>query len=130
TTSILRNGSWRDDKELKSLLGAQAPSGTNEKAQTEQHTDSVRTFALRHMLASQMAEELRSVLLGKPGTQPKPSEDNLSLTVTAPPDVLNRAATFIAIQDWPQKVARGINCQYRCDTVENAARSFFYACST
>ena len=25
TTPILRNGSWRDDKELKSLLGAQAP---------------------------------------------------------------------------------------------------------
>jgi tRNA A-37 threonylcarbamoyl transferase component Bud32 len=130
TSRSLRNGRWRDDKELKSLLGAQAPSGTNEKAQTVQHTNSVRTIALRHMLDSQMAEELRSVLSGKPGTEAKPSEDNLSLTVTAPPAVLTRVATFIAIQDWPQKVGRGINCEYRRDTVENAARSFFYACST
>jgi serine/threonine protein kinase/FtsH-binding integral membrane protein len=96
----------------------------------EQPGSSTRTFALRHMLASDMAEELRSVLLGKPGTEAKPSEDNLSLTVGAPPDVLTRAATFIAIQDWPQKVSRGANCVYRRDTVENAARSFFYACST
>jgi serine/threonine protein kinase len=92
--------------------------------------NSSRTFTLRHSLASEVADQLVSVLHDKAGTEAKPSEDNLSITVTAPPDALSRAATFIAIQDWPQKVARGANCYYQRDTVENTARAFFYACST
>jgi hypothetical protein len=78
-----------------------------------------------------MADELRSVLSGQPGQQAKPADDNVQLTVTAPPDVLNRVATFITVQDWPSgSVGRGTDCKYSCDTVENTARSFFYACST
>jgi hypothetical protein len=90
---------------------------------------SSKMFSLRHRLASEMADDLRQILLGHPGQEAKPSADNTQLTVTAPPDVLNRVVTFIAVHDWPYKVARGPECHYPRDNVENAARSFFYACS-
>jgi serine/threonine protein kinase/capsular polysaccharide biosynthesis protein len=92
---------------------------------------SSRTFALRHKLASDMADDLRSILGRDVEKAAKSASNNLELTVTAPPDVLNRVATFIAVQDWPDGgVVRGMNCSYRRDTPENTMRSFFYACST
>ncbi len=66
-----------------------------------------RTFLLHHTLASEMAEDLRQILLGRPGMEAKPSADNLELTVAAPGDVLRRVATFVEVQDWPDRVDRG-----------------------
>ena len=94
-----------------------------------EHAISSRTFSLRHQPASEMASDLRQILLDHPGQEAKSSADNIQLTVVAPPDVLNRVATFIAVKDWPQGVTRGPECVYARDTLENAARSFFYACS-
>jgi hypothetical protein len=89
-----------------------------------------RTFTLHHKLASEMADDLRQV----PGWTNKLttlSSNNLELAVTAPPEILNRVATFIAVQDWPDGgVVRGADCFYRRDNPENTMRSFFYACST
>lgn len=92
-------------------------------------TMSSRTFSLRHRPASEMADDLRQILLGHPGQEATPATNNLELTVTAPPDVLGRVTTFIAAKDWPDGITRGPECHYRRDNVENAARSFFYACS-
>ena len=73
----------------------------------------------------------RLPLLGWPGKQVQSSSNNLELTVTAPPDLLNRVATFITVQDWANGgVWRGPDCKYPRETVENTARAFFYACST
>ncbi len=87
------------------------------------------TFALRHVLASKMADDLRQILHGGPGNQAVPSADNREIIVTAPPEVMNRVQSFIIAIDWPDAIARGSNYQYPRQTVMRAARSFFYACA-
>jgi hypothetical protein len=62
---------------------------------------SSRTFTLRHKPAWQVKENLRYVLQGHPDAIVAASADNGQLTVTATPDVLNRVATFIVVEDWP-----------------------------
>jgi len=47
----------------------------------------------------------------------------MQLTVTAPPEVLNRVTTFVAVNDWPKTIPRSR------ENAEGAARSFFHACS-
>jgi hypothetical protein len=63
--------------------------------------DSIRTFTLRYTSARTIKDNLQLVLHGRAGTSASASADNGSLTVTAPPDVLNRVATFIVVEDWP-----------------------------
>jgi len=96
---------------------------------TSPETSVSRTFILRHMLASEMADDLRQILLGRFGMEARPAPDNMELTVTAPPDVLNRVSTFVAVADWPNRIARAANLYYPREGVELASRSFFYACS-
>jgi beta-lactamase regulating signal transducer with metallopeptidase domain/type II secretory pathway component GspD/PulD (secretin) len=96
---------------------------------TPPQTNASRTFSLRYMLANEMADDLRQILLGRFGMEARPAPDNMELTVTAPPDVLNRVSTFFAVADWPNRIARGANLYYPRESVELAARSFFYACS-
>ncbi len=92
-------------------------------------TNAPRTFSLRHIQASEMADGLRQILLGRFGMEARPAPDNIQLTVTAPPDVLNRVTTFVAVNDWPERIIRDNDSFYPRDQVERAARSFFYACS-
>lgn len=96
---------------------------------TSPQTGVSRTFSLRHCLASEMADDLRQILLGRSGMEASPAPDNMQLTVTAPPDVLNRVTTFIVVNDWPNRIARGPDYYYPRGDVEHAARSFLYACS-
>jgi hypothetical protein len=88
-----------------------------------------RTFVLRHRLASEMADDLRQIHLGRAGMEARPAPDNMQLTVTAPPDVLNRVSTFVFVADWPKRIAPGPDYYYPREDVEQAGRSFFYACS-
>jgi hypothetical protein len=87
------------------------------------------TFPLRFKLASVMADDLRQILLGRPGNEAKPSANNQEITVTAPRDVMIRVRTFITVMDWPDGITRGSNFEYPRDSVLRAARSFFYACA-
>ena len=96
---------------------------------TPPQTNASRTFSLRYMLANEMADDLRQILLGRFGMEARPAPDNMELTVTAPPDVLNRVSTFFAVADWPIRIARGADLYYPREDVELASRSFFYACS-
>ncbi|HEY3967785.1 MAG TPA: protein kinase [Planctomycetaceae bacterium] len=88
-----------------------------------------RTFPLRFKLASDMADDLRQILLGRPGHEAKPSDNNLEIAVTAPPEVMKRVQTFIMVMDWPESITRQSNYEYPRETVLRAARSFFYACA-
>jgi serine/threonine protein kinase len=88
-----------------------------------------RTFTLRNRPASEMVDELGQILLGRAGTLGRAGPDNMQLTVTAPRDVLNRVSTFIAVTDWPKRIAPGPDHYYPHADAEEAARSFFYACS-
>ncbi|HEV3340250.1 MAG TPA: protein kinase [Pirellulales bacterium] len=88
-----------------------------------------RNFSLRFKLASEMADDLRQILLGRPGQESKPSADNQTIVVTAPPEVLNRVQTFITVMDWPDPITRRSNFEYPRDTFLRTARSFFYACA-
>ncbi len=88
-----------------------------------------RTFPLRFKLASDMADDLRQILLGRPGHESKPSDNNQEITVTAPPEVMKRVQTFIMVMDWPESITRQSNYEYPRQTVMRAARSFFYACA-
>jgi hypothetical protein len=88
-----------------------------------------RTFSLRHMLASEMGNDLGKILLGRVGMEARPAPDNMQLTVTAPSDVLNRVSTFVAVTDWPKRIAPGKDYCYPREDAEQAGRSFFYACS-
>ena len=89
-----------------------------------------RTFPLRHTLGSNMAEELlRTVVAERLGYSVKYSEDNQSVIVTAPPDVLTRAQTFITVTDWPDSVQSRSGPAYLTDTVMRSARSVFHACA-
>ena len=90
---------------------------------------SQRTFSLRFKLASEMADDLRQILLGHAGQEAKPSANNREISVTAPPDVMIRVQTFITVMDWPDKITRQSNFEYPRDTVLHAAHSFFYACA-
>jgi serine/threonine protein kinase len=92
-------------------------------------TNASKTFSLRYMLASEMADDLRQILLGRFGMEARPALDNMQLTVMAPPDVLNRVSTFVTVVDWPNRIAPGPDSYYPRENVELAARSFFYACS-
>jgi serine/threonine protein kinase len=92
-------------------------------------TSTTRTFTLRHLLASDMADHLRQVLPAKPGHEARPSASNQELTVTAPPDVMTRVQTFITAMDWPDRIARQPDYEYPRASVMQAARSFFYACA-
>ena len=49
--------------------------------------------------------------------------------MTAPPDVMSRARTFITVMDWPDRIDRHPGFEYTRDSVIHAARSFFYACA-
>ena len=89
-----------------------------------------RTFPLRHTLGSDMAEELlRAVVAERLGYSVKYSEDNQSVIVAAPPDVLTRAQTFITVTDWPDSVQSRSGPAYLTDTVMRSARSVFHACA-
>jgi len=96
---------------------------------TPPQTNASKTFSLRHMLASEMADDLRRILLGRFGMEARPAPDNAQLTVTAPPDILNRVDTFVTVTDWPNRIVRGPGSHYPRENVAQAVRSFFYACS-
>jgi serine/threonine-protein kinase len=88
-----------------------------------------RNFPLRFKLASEMADDLRQILLGRPRQEAKPSADNQAILVTAPPEVLSRVQTFITVMDWEDPITRRSNFEYPRETVLRTARSFFYACA-
>jgi hypothetical protein len=96
---------------------------------TSPQTNVSRTFSLRHILASEMADGLRQILLGRSGMEARPALDNMQLTVTAPPEVLDRVSTFVAVTDWPKRIVPGPDHEYPQPDAEEAGRSFFYACS-
>ncbi|HET6250682.1 MAG TPA: M56 family metallopeptidase [Tepidisphaeraceae bacterium] len=98
-------------------------------APADASTPSSRTFALRFRLASESADDLRQILLGRPGNEAKISGDNQAITIIAPPDVIGRAQTFIAVTDWPDSITRQSNFNYPRESVTRTARSFFYACA-
>ncbi|MCI0537500.1 MAG: protein kinase [Verrucomicrobiales bacterium] len=104
-------------------FAAQTAAGAN------QAVAFTRTFSLRHMLASDMVDQLPQILRGHPGHEAKPSADNQEVLVAAPPDVMTRVQTFITATDWPDKIDRGSNYEYPRQTVMRTARSFFYACA-
>jgi hypothetical protein len=106
----------RSDEVEKDAKGAKAAAVTN-------------TFILRHVLASNMAEDLGQILHGRPGHEAVPSADNRQIIVTASPEVMNRVQSFIITTDWPDAIERGPNYQYSQQTVMRAARSFYYACA-
>jgi len=95
----------------------------------EKSTSATRTFPLRFKLASDMANDLRQILLDHAGQEAKPSANNREIAVTAPADVMNRMQTFITVMDWPDNITRQPNFEYPRETVMYAARSFFYACA-
>jgi serine/threonine protein kinase len=99
-----------------------APASSNSAAIT-------RSFVLRHKLASDMADQLRSILQGRSGHEAKPSANNQEVIVTVPPDVMKRVQTCIAVTDWPDGMKDFTNIGYLQHTVDRAARSFFYACA-
>ena len=102
----------------------------NETVAAERATLGSRTFALRHGLGSDMAEELRRwIVVDRLGYSVVPSADNQSLTVTAAPEVLNRAKTFISVTDWPGRLKTPAGGAYLTASVMEAARSFFHACA-
>jgi hypothetical protein len=82
-----------------------------------------RTFILQHRLASEMADDLRQILLGRVGMEARPAPDNMQLTVTAPPDVLNRVSTFVTVADWPKRIVPGPDHEYPHADAEQAGRS-------
>jgi hypothetical protein len=88
-----------------------------------------RTFPLRFKLASEMAEDLRQILLGRSGNEAKPSANNREITVTTSAETMKRIQTFITVMDWPDGITRQRNYEYPRDTTLRAARSFFYACA-
>jgi hypothetical protein len=100
-----------------------------ESAQSTGGEPRSRTFVLRHWLGSEMANVLGRILLGRVGMEARPAPDNMQLTVTAPSDVLNRVSTFVAVTDWPKRIAQGKDYYYPREDAEQAGRSFFYACS-
>src|SRR5262249_8659693 len=94
---------------------------------------SARIFMLHHKLASDLAEEIKNQIFSGHSDcdADRAPLNNSQLFVAASPDVMNRVATFITVQDWPDGgVARGASCFYKRDNVENTMRAFFYACST
>lgn len=124
---------WWKSEEPRS---AAAPARKNPESRPDQSNDpapasekAVLEFRLRFKLASEMADDLRSILLGRPGHAAKPSDDNQEITVVAPPDVMNRVHTFITVMDWPDRIGRQPDYNYPRDNVLRAARSFFYACA-
>jgi hypothetical protein len=118
----------REVDRLQGRLGLQnAPEAEEgEKARLKSVS---RTFTLRNRPASKMANDLGQILLGRVGMEARPAPDNMKLTVTAPPDVLNRVSTFIAVTDWPKWIAACPDHSYPHTDAEEAARSFLYACS-
>ncbi|MBI1839756.1 MAG: hypothetical protein HYR88_02750 [Verrucomicrobia bacterium] len=104
-------------------------AGPGESTRGISLTSMTRPFPLRHKLGSDMAEQLRAILLGRRNSEAAPSADNQEVLVTAPPDVMTRVQTFIIATDWPDKIERGPNYEYPRQTVMRAARSFFYACA-
>jgi len=117
-----------DDGKFEEWERARMVSGGGPFA-TSVEGNASKTFLLRHMLASEMADDLRQILLGRFGMEARPAPDNMQLTVTAPPDVLNRVSTFVTVADWPKRIAPGPDYYYPREDVEQAGRSFFYACS-
>jgi len=96
---------------------------------TEKPASVTRSFPLRFKLASDMADDLRQILSGRPDQEAKPSANNREVSVTAPPDMIARVQTFITVMDWPDNITRQPNFEYPRRTVMHAARSFFYACA-
>ncbi|MDB6030462.1 MAG: uncharacterized protein JWM16_800 [Verrucomicrobiales bacterium] len=89
-----------------------------------------RTFPLRHKLGSDLVEELRRVVVAeRSGYSANYSDDNQSITIIAPPDVLTRAQTFITVTDWPDPLRSLNGPTYLTDTVLRTARSVFHACA-
>jgi WD40 repeat protein len=118
---------WEFDDVEQTAEGSPAKSTTEAPARK---SDSVsRQFPLRFKLASDMMDDLRQILLGRPGHESKPSADNQEILVIAPPDVMSRVQTFISVMDWPEEISRGPNFEYPRGSVIEAARSFFYACA-
>ncbi len=110
--------------------GASLPPKTgNSLPATGQPVSVSRTFPLRFKLASEMVDDLRQILLGRPGHEAKPSVDNQQVLVIAPPETMGRVQTFITVMDWPDEITRGVNFEYPRESVIRAARSFFYACA-
>lgn len=111
-------------EDFRRLLGKKRSS-----AETAETGVASQSFELRHKLASDMAEDLRSVLAEVPEHTVVPSDDNQDLTVIAPDEVMIRVQTFITIMDMPGTVSRQPGSEYSRDNVTQAARAFFYACA-
>jgi hypothetical protein len=63
-------------------------------ARTVSPTPVQRTFPLRHKLGSELVEELQRVIVAERlGNSAKHSDDNQSIIIIAPPDVLTRCCT-------------------------------------
>jgi len=113
------------EAEAKGLLLPNPPI-----ARTVSSTPVQRTFPLRHKLGSDLVEELQRVIVAERlGYSAKHSEDNQSIIIIAPPDVLTRAQTFIAVTDWPDTFQSRNGPTYLTDTVLRTARSVFHACA-
>jgi serine/threonine protein kinase/WD40 repeat protein len=115
--------------EVWSIEGKPPGDKKTSESNSSQSPAKVSTFPLRFKLASAMADDLRQILLGRPGNEAKPSKSNQEIIVTAPLEVMNRARTFITVMDWPDRIERHPKCEYSRDSVMHAARSFFYACA-
>ncbi|MBS0261777.1 MAG: hypothetical protein JSS02_07455 [Planctomycetes bacterium] len=96
---------------------------------TPQPASISRPFKLRFKLASDIVQDLRPILLDRPGHEARPSADNQEVLVLAPPAVMNRVETLINVLDQPDPISRGPNFEYPRGSVMEAARSFFYACA-
>ena len=71
---------------------APADSEKTSETRSSQSPTHVSTFPLRFKLASDMADDLRQILLGRPGNEAKPSKNNQEIIVTAPPEVMKPRA--------------------------------------
>ena len=103
---INAEGESRGFVSVWSLDGGPADGEKRSETRPTQSPVQVCTFPLRFKLASDMADDLRQILLGRPGNEAKPSNSNQEIIVTAPPDVMSRARTFITVMDWPDRIKR------------------------
>ena len=87
------------------------------------------TFTLRHMLARNMEVALRQVFRDRADCQAKATSDDRSIIVTAPPEVMTRVRTFIAVNDATDTLAREEPHGYPQFTPLVTARAFLHACA-
>ncbi len=88
-----------------------------------------RTFPLRHMLARNMEPALRQIFHGRSDCHARATGDDRTIVITAPPDVMIRVRTFIAVNDAADTLAREEPHGYPQFTPIVAVRAFLHACA-